>query len=453
MTDHKVDVVVVGMGPGGEDAAGKLAEAGLSVVGIEKELVGGECPYWGCIPSKMMVRAAGTLAEARRVSGLAGTTSVEPDYAPVAARIRAEATDDWNDQVAVDRFTDKGGIFVRGAARLLAPNRVSVGDDTYSAARALVIAAGSTAIVPPIPGLAGTPFWTNRDAIAATAAPESLIVVGGGSIGVELAQAFARFGTKVTIIEAAPRILHLEEPESSEIVSGALTRDGVAIHTGTAVSAVAHDETGFAVTLGDATLRATRLLVATGRRTDLDALGVSALDLDASARWLPVDEHMRVAPGVWAIGDIAGKGSFTHVAMYQSGIAVRDILGQQGPGADYAALPRVTFSDPEVGSVGMTEQQARDAGLRVSTGSALVPNTARGWIHKAGNEGIIKVVADADRGVLVGATSVGPTGGEVLSGLAIAVRAEVPVATLRHTIYAYPTFHRGIEDALRDLDL
>jgi len=197
---------------------------------------------------------------------------------------------------------------------------------------------------------------------------------------------------------------------------------------------------------------AERLLVATGRRTDLAALGVAAVGLDPEARAIPTDGWMRAADGVWAIGDVTGKGAFTHMSMYQAAIAVRDILGQGGEPADYRAVPRVTFTDPEIGSVGLTEEQARAAGLRVRTGTTQVPYSARGWIHKAGNDGFIKVVEDADRSVLVGATSAGPAGGEVLAALQVAIRAEVPVATLRNMPYAYPTFHRAIEDALKDLD-
>src|SRR4249920_3345969 len=206
------DVIVLGLGPGGEEVAGRLAEAGWSVVGIEKELVGGECPYWGCVPSKMMIRAADALAEARRVNDLAGKATVTPDWAPVAHRIRAEATDTWNDQVAVDRLVGKGARVVKDAGRIVGPRTVAVGDVEYEATRALVIGTGSTAAVPSIEGLAGTPYWTNRGAIAAERVPESLIVLGGGAIGVELAQVFARFGADVTVVEAADRLVALEEP-------------------------------------------------------------------------------------------------------------------------------------------------------------------------------------------------------------------------------------------------
>ena len=213
MTDV-VDVVVIGLGPGGEDVAGKLAEAGLEVVGVERQLVGGECPYWGCVPSKMMIRAGTLLAEAGRVREMAGEVDVRPDYAPVAARIRDEATDHWNDQVAVDRLVSKGGRFVRGAARITGPREVSVDGETFVARRGVVVATGTVPSVPPVPGLAETPYWTNRQAIEAKEPPESLIVLGGGAIGVELAQVFARFGARVTVLEAADQLLPLEEPEA-----------------------------------------------------------------------------------------------------------------------------------------------------------------------------------------------------------------------------------------------
>jgi pyruvate/2-oxoglutarate dehydrogenase complex dihydrolipoamide dehydrogenase (E3) component len=453
---ERVDVVVIGLGVGGEEIAGRLAEAGLTVVGIEDRLVGGECPYWGCIPSKMMIRAANLLAEGRRVDGLAGSAQVEADWAPVARRIRDEATDNWNDQAAVDRFTGKGGRFVRGRGRLVAPGRVVAGTDhgdvEFEAVRAVVIATGTQPVIPPIDGLTGTPYWTNREAIEAESLPASLLVLGGGAIGLELAQAYARFGVDVTIVEGSDRVLAMEEPESSAVVTEALSRDKISVHTESRAAKISHDGAAFTATLADGReLTGERLLVATGRRTNLNGLGVDTVGLDPEARAIDVDDRMRAGESLWAVGDITGRGAFTHVAMYQAGIAVRDILGLDGPPADYRALPRVTFTDPEIGAVGMTEEQARANGLNVRVGRAGIPSSSRGWIHKAGNDGFIKVVADADRGVLVGATSAGPTGGEVLAGLAVAVHGEVPVDRLRHMIYAYPTFHRAIEAAITDL--
>ena len=447
------DVAVIGMGPGGEHVAGTLAERGLRVLGIESALVGGECPYWGCIPSKMMIRAGNALAEARRVPLLAGSVGeVRPDWGPVARRIRDEATDDWTDQVAVDRFTGKGGTLVRGRGKLAGSGRVEVDGVTYAVTTGIVVATGTRPSIPPIDGLDQVPYWTNHEAVEAKELPASLIVLGGGAIGCELAQVFARFGVQVTVVEAAEHLLPSEEPEAGDLLRSVLEAEGVQVRLGVGAGRVDRDGDGIAVTVGAGpVLRADRLLVATGRRADPAAAGLATVGVDPAARTAPVDEHCRVADGVWAVGDVTGQGAFTHVAMYQAGIVIRDILGEDGPAADYRALPRVTFTDPEVGSVGLSEKQARERFASVAVGSTSGPSTARGWIHKVGNEGLIKLVADADRGVLVGATSMGPAGGEVLGALTVAVHAQVPLETLRSMIYAYPTFHRGIEDALRDL--
>lgn len=448
----EVDVVVLGMGVGGEEVGGRLAEAGLSVVGVENRLVGGECPYWGCIPTKMMVRAADLVASVRRIDGLAGRADVTADWGEVAARIRDEATADWNDQAAVERFTGKGGRFVRGGGRFTGPGQIAVDGEVFETRLGVVVATGSSPVAPPIDGLADTPYWTNRDAVEAKVLPESLIVLGGGAVGLELAQVFARFGVAVTVIEAADRLLHVDEPEASALVEAALTGDGVAVRTGARATAVRHDGDRFRVTVGsDVDLEAERLLVAVGRRANLADLGLDTIGLDPSAAAMKVDERMRAGDRLWAVGDVTGHGAFTHVAMYQAGIAVRDILGEAGPPADYRALPRVTFTDPEIGAVGLTEAEARAAGIQTEVGLANLGDSTRGWIYGPGGEGFIKLVADTEHGVLVGATSAGPTGGEVLSALAVAVHARVPIGALRHMIYAYPTFHRAIEQAVRDL--
>lgn len=455
---EEVDVVVIGLGPGGEHVAASLARAGLSVVGVDRRLVGGECPYFGCVPSKMMIRAADALAEARRVSALGGSAEVAADWTPVADRIRDEATDDWDDAVAVKRLEDAGGRFLRGTGRLAGPGRVVVstedGDVELSVRRGVVLNTGTEPAVPPIDGLADTPYWTNRDAVRLRELPSSLVVLGGGAIGCELAQAFSRFGVEVTVVEAGERILGPEEPEASAVVASALEAEGIAVRAGVGVSSVSHDG-AFAVGLADGTtLAAQALLVAAGRRTNLGDVGLDTVGGDPSARAIDVDERMRVVgvDGLWAIGDITGKGAFTHMSMYQANVAIRDLTGEDGPWADYRAVSRATFTDPEVGSVGLTEKQARDAGLNVGVGVAKLQESSRGWLHKVGNEGVIKVVADLDRGVLVGASAVGPSGGEVIGMLVTAVHAEVPLATLRGMHFAYPTFHRAIETALNDID-
>src|SRR6516165_8932301 len=217
------DVVVIGMGPGGEYAAGTLAEAGLHVTAVEERLVGGECPYFGCVPSKMMIRAGNLIAETRRVPGMAGTSTVTPDWSPVARRIREEATDYWDDKVAADRFTGKGGHLVRGHGTITGPGEVTAGDQVYRARRGILINSGTEPAIPPITGLADTPYWTNREIVQAEEVPESLIVLGGGAIGAELAQVFARFGTAVTVVEAMPRLMSFEEPESGELIDRVFT--------------------------------------------------------------------------------------------------------------------------------------------------------------------------------------------------------------------------------------
>ena len=447
------DVAVIGLGPGGEHVAGTLAERGLRVLAVDRGLVGGECPYWGCVPTKMMVRAAAALAEARRVPDLAGSTGdVRPDWSRVARRIREEATDDWDDTAAVERLTGKGGSFVRGAGRLVGHRRVEVDGTAYEVTRGVVVATGTQPAIPPIEGLDQVPYWTNHDVVEAPELPGSIIVLGGGAIGCELAQVLLRFGVRVTVVEAAERLLAMEEPEAGDALRAVIEAEGATIRTGVAARRVSAGADGVRVELdGGDVLTAERLLVAVGRRTDLGAVGLDVVGVDTGARAVPVDDRCRVADGVWAVGDITGKGAFTHVSMYQAGIVIRDVLGEPGPAADYRALPRVTFTDPEVGAVGMTERQAREAGVRVLVGSTEVASTSRGWIHKLGNEGMIKLVADADRSVLVGATTMGPNGGEVLGALSVAVHGAVPLETLRSMIYAYPTFHRGIEDALRAL--
>src|SRR2546423_1104605 len=305
------------MGVGGELLAEHVADAGLDVIGIEANLVGGECPYWGCIPTKMMTRAANALAEARRVPHLAGTATVNPDWAPVATRIRVEATDTWDDRVAVERFEGKGGRFVRGKGRLDGPGRVQVGDRTFEARRGVVLATGTRPAIPPVPGLDTVDYWTNHEAVETQKVPASLVVLGGGAVGLELAQVFARFGSKVTIVERSHGLLPPEEPEAGELIAGVFGREGIDVRTGVGAQSVAPAAEGVEVKLDrGGPLRGERLLVATGRRTDLHPLGVASVGLDADAHVVPVDDRLRASDRLCAIGDFTGLGPFTHIAVY-----------------------------------------------------------------------------------------------------------------------------------------
>jgi pyruvate/2-oxoglutarate dehydrogenase complex dihydrolipoamide dehydrogenase (E3) component len=465
------DVIVLGLGPGGEEVAERLAEQGWSVLGIDPALVGGECPYYGCIPSKTIVRGAELLSEARRVNGAAGHADVTPDYTPVANRIRDEITDDWDDHAAVERFEGLGGTFVRGAGRLAGRDAdgrlvVEVGEQTFRTRR-VVLGTGTAPAIPPIDGLAELrasgdgpegPVWTNREIVRTRTAPASMVVIGGGAVGCELAQAFARFGTKVTVIEGGPRLLAPEEPEASQIIADVFRREGIDVRESVGVNAVAAGGDGVVVTLTSGeTVSGEKVLVAAGRRPNLSDIGLDTVALDPSVRTLPVDEHMQVQAadgvldGVFAVGDITGHGAFTHVAVWQARVLIAHLLGQVEPFGGYAGLAWATFTDPEIGRVGMSERQARDAGLTLRIGNAPMPSNTRGFIHGPGNDGFVKVIEDADRGVLVGATVVAPNGGEILGLLTLAVHASVPVTTLATMHYVFPTMHRAVLEAVRAL--
>ncbi|CAN5225717.1 NAD(P)/FAD-dependent oxidoreductase [soil metagenome] len=445
------DLVVVGMGVGGEEVVTRAAGAGMKVLAVERKLVGGECPYWACIPSKVMVRASIALAEGARVNGLAGSSTMSPDWAPLADRVR-EVTADWDDAAAVKRHEDAGARVLHGTARLLGPREIDVDGERFSARRGVVLATGTEPAIPPVEGLEDAGPWTNREAIEAAERPESMVVLGAGPVGLELGMAFARFGTRVSIIEPDEQALPPEEPENGKAMGAVLEAEGISLYTGTAAESVKRSDGGVAVEISDGTIiAAERLLVATGRKTDLGPLGVEAVGIDPGDA-IEVDGHLRASEATWAVGDITGKGNFTHVAVYQGRIAAADILEQEHMAADYSAVPRVTFTDPEVASVGMTEAQARAVGLQVKTGIAETAATARGHIHGPGAEhGVTKLVVDADRNVLVGASAMGPMAGETISTLTLAIRGSVPLSILSDLIYAYPTFTRGIDDALSDL--
>ncbi len=332
--------------------------------------------------------------------------------------------------------------------------------DTFTAAQ-VVIATGTAPAVPPIRGLRETRdrqpdlVWTNREAVKATQAPASLIVLGGGAIGCELAQGFARFGSPVTVLEGGPRLLAVEEDDASNVIAHVFEREGIEVRTGVKAEAVAVGGDGINVTLPDGEIvTGAVLLVAAGRKPNLDTIGLSTIGLADDLHSLDVDDHMQVVSngtpveGVYAVGDITGRGAFTHVAYWQADVLIKHLLGKPENFGGYAGLAWATFTDPEVGRVGLTEEKAREDGLNVRVGVQQIASNSRGWMHGPGNDGFIKVIEDADRGVLVGATVVAPNGGEILGLLTLAVHAQVPIETLLSMHYAFPTMHRGVREAL-----
>ncbi len=443
------DVVCVGAGPCGEALATELSGSGLTLAMVEANLVGGECPYWGCVPSKTMIRNAETLKEAGRARELAaGRLDYEVDFAKSARRTWYMARD-LDDGRPAKAITDGGASLYRGAAAVTGRDRVEVDGEVLTARRGLVLACGTSPAVPPIPGLDRIEPWTNREAVLARELPGSLAVIGGGAVGVELAQAFARFGTKVTVLQAMERLVPAEEPEAGELLRKHLEADGVAVITGARVTGV---EPGLRVLLeGGRQVTAERLLLATGRRPNLNGFDLAAAGLRRTERgWLDVDAGtLAAAERIWAGGDVTGIAGFTHVAHYHGTLIGRRLRGEARP-AHHAAIPRVTFTDPEIASVGLTEAQARERGIEVRVAQADAGNTARGYIHDF-RDGLVKVVADRERKVVVGATVVSPRAGEIIQELVLALRAEVPLPILADTIHAFPTFSRVLQGVLDEL--
>ncbi len=452
MMDEAFDVICIGAGPAGEALTGELAGSGLSLAVIEKALVGGECAYYGCIPSKTLLRSAEVIAEAGRAREVAASrVEWEVDFARVHARV-AWMTRNLDDTGAAHALEREGAQLFRGEGRLAGPRTVMVGDRRLTAKRGVVIATGTAPAAPPIPGLDGVPFWTNREAVQTPDLPESLIIIGSGAAGAELAQAFARLGTRVTILEAAPRIMQAEEPEAGSFLAGRLVKEGISLHTGVKIQQVERHPKGVQVNLVDgATHAAARLLVAAGRRPNTEGIDVDAAGLSKTSRgMIQVDPPtLRAADGIYAVGDINGLGGFTHLSHYHGTLVARALRGET-IAADHSAVPRVTFTDPEIGSVGMTEQQARSSGAAVETVSQDVGQTGRGYIHGEPG-GVIKLVADAERGVLVGATIVSPRAGEMLTEIVLAVKLRIPIDVLSDAIHPFPTFSRVFQGMFADL--
>jgi pyruvate/2-oxoglutarate dehydrogenase complex dihydrolipoamide dehydrogenase (E3) component len=452
MAMDEFDVICLGGGVCGEAVAGELKGSGLTMAVIERELVGGECPYWGCIPSKTLLRSAETLDEAGDARTLAASrVEWTVDFPKISKRVlwMARDLDDTNPAKAI---AGDGVELIRGEAHLTGPRTVTVGGRTLTARRGIVIATGTDPFIPPIPGLAEAPFWTNREATLPKALPASLAILGGGAIGVELGQAYARVGSDVHIIEGGPRVVPAEEPEAGELLGKHLAGEGITVHLAHKVVGVEKTTAGIRVLVDGAPgIEAEVLLVATGRRPRLATIDLPAAGLATNERgWLKVDPSTLLAGDrIYGGGDVTGLGGFTHLAYYHGQLIGRALAGKPSR-ADHSAVPRVTFTDPEVASVGLGEAAARAAGLDVITFQTDPAESARGYIHDF-HEGLVKLVGDRGSGIVVGATILQPRAGEMLSELSLAVKAKTPLAVLADLIHPFPAFSRILGYCLQEL--
>jgi pyruvate/2-oxoglutarate dehydrogenase complex dihydrolipoamide dehydrogenase (E3) component len=442
MSEREFDVVVLGAGPAGEVCAGRLGRAGLDVALVEQHLVGGECSYYACMPSKALLRPAQLLDEVQRVPGareaVTGALDVE-----AALRRRDEVIHDRDDSSQLPWLEQRGVELVRGQGAFEAERRVQVGPDVLSARRAVVVATGTGAAMPPIDGLAESKPWNNREATTAQTPPSRLLVLGGGAVGVELAQAWATLGSSVALVEAENRVLAPEEPFASAQVTDGLEASGVEVRLGAPAEAASRGESG-QLTLrlaGGDELHGEELLVAVGRKPRTDGIGLEKVGIETGG-YLETDDQLRVGGRDWlyAIGDVNGRALLTHMGKYQARVAADAILGQQAEAtAEDRGSPRIVFTEPQVAAVGLTLAKAEEGGIDARAVDVETAANAGASFVGRNAPGTSRIVVDEARGVIVGATFVGPEAADLLHAATVAVVGEVPLDRLKHAVPSFPT--------------